>query len=86
MRLESKIAELIAIGASYTANCQPCIEYHVGKARQLGVGIHEIADAIEVGRMVRAGATSKMDTFVSTKNLASFAEPSEARTGCGCES
>ncbi|MBI2837235.1 MAG: carboxymuconolactone decarboxylase family protein [Acidobacteria bacterium] len=86
MRLESRTVELIAIGASYTANCQPCIEYHVGKARQLGVGIHEIADAIEVGRMVRAGATSKLDTFVSAKNLTALGEPSETRTGCGCES
>lgn len=86
MKLETRIVELIAIGASYTANCQPCIEYHVGKARQIGIDIHEIRDAIEVGKMVRAGATSKMDAFVSAHSLAALGERSEVRTGCGCES
>lgn len=86
MKLESRIVELIAIGASYTANCQPCIEYHVGKARQIGIDLHEIRDAIEVGKMVRAGSTSKMDAFVSAQTLAALGERPEVRTGCGCES
>ncbi len=36
MSLENRIKELIAIGASVTANCQPCLEYHVGKAKEAG--------------------------------------------------
>jgi AhpD family alkylhydroperoxidase len=32
MGMNDRIRELIAIGASITANCQPCLKYHVDKA------------------------------------------------------
>jgi AhpD family alkylhydroperoxidase len=35
--MDEKVKELIAIGASVSAHCQPCLTYHVGKARELGV-------------------------------------------------
>jgi AhpD family alkylhydroperoxidase len=66
MRLENRTTELIAIGASVTANCLSCLEYHVGKARESSVDEEEIAQAIEVARMVRRGATGKMDKLVET--------------------
>ncbi len=64
--MDVRIEELIAIGASITANCKPCLEYHVAKARENGVGDQEIAEAeaVAVGRMVRRGAASKMDQFI----------------------
>jgi len=64
--MDIKIKELIAIGASVTANCKPCIEYHVAKARENGANDQEIAEAIEVAKMVRKGAASKTDEFIST--------------------
>ncbi len=30
---DTNIKELIAIGASVSANCQTCVKYHIGKAR-----------------------------------------------------
>ncbi len=36
MELNEKIRELVAVGASITANCQPCLQLHVEKA--LGAG------------------------------------------------
>jgi len=35
MKIDERMKELIAIGASITANCQPCLEYHAGKALEL---------------------------------------------------
>lgn len=64
--MEVRIEELIAIGASVTANCKPCIEYHVAKARENGATDQEISDAITVGKMVRKGSASKMDEFIPT--------------------
>ena len=32
MNLDIRTRELIAIGASITANCQPCLQYHVSRA------------------------------------------------------
>ena len=64
--MDVKTKELIAIGASITANCKPCLEYHVAKAKENGANDQEIAEAVAVGKMVRKGAASKMDQFTST--------------------
>lgn len=64
--MDTRMKELIAIGASVTANCQPCLKYHVAKARENGVSEQEIKDAITTGRMVRKGAMSMMDELIPT--------------------
>ncbi len=64
--MDNRTKELIAIGASIAANCQPCLEYHLGKARENGANEKEINEAIAVGRIVRKGAAGKMDRFAST--------------------
>jgi len=63
--MDMRTKELIAIGASITANCQPCLEYHVTKARENGAEEKEIREAIAVGRTVRKGAAGKMDQYAS---------------------
>ena len=63
--IDDKVKELIAIGASVSANCQPCVKYHVDKARELAVDEDEIRQAIEVGKMVRKGAAGEMDKLIS---------------------
>ena len=62
--MDEKIKELIAIGCSVTANCHPCIKYHVGKARELALDEAAIEQAIYVGRMVRKGAADNMDKLL----------------------
>ena len=64
--MEVKVKELIAIGASVTANCKPCLEYHVAKAKENGATDEEIAEAIAIAKMVRKGAGAKMDEFIPT--------------------
>ncbi len=63
MELNEKVRELVAVGASITANCQPCLRFHVDKAIQSGADPEEVAAAIEVGKRVRKGASAKMDDF-----------------------
>ena len=46
----------------------------------------EIAEAIEVGKMVRQGAASKMDRFAASLNQALPSASGEADGGCGCGS
>ena len=62
--MDKKIKELIAIGASVSANCHPCIKFHVNKARKLNITNQEIQQAIEVGQMVRKGAAEQMDNLI----------------------
>lgn len=84
MKLDNRITELIAIGASVAVNCQPCLQYHIDKALDCGAGEHEIAEAIEAAKMVRKGAAAKMDKFAAGL---SRTEPSSAGApgeGCGC--
>ena len=82
MKLDYRIRELIAVGASVGANCHSCLEYHFGKAREQGVPDDEIAEAIEVGKLVRKGAQGKMDKLAI--DLLHETVGSEAPTGCGC--
>ncbi len=65
MKLDAKVQELIAVGASVTANCQPCLQYHSAKALEGGAGADEVAEAIEVGKTVRKGAAGKFDKFAA---------------------
>jgi len=62
--LDAGIKELIAVGASVSANCHPCIKYHTAKARELKIDEAEIRQAIDVGKMVRKGAAGEMDKLL----------------------
>jgi len=61
--MDEKTKELVAIGASVSAHCQPCVTCHVGKARELGIGEELILEAVSVGQMVEKGADSAMRDF-----------------------
>jgi AhpD family alkylhydroperoxidase len=61
--MDERTKELIAIGASVGAHCQPCLTYHVEKARELGIDDEEIRAAIETGHMVEKGAMTAMRKF-----------------------
>jgi AhpD family alkylhydroperoxidase len=61
--MDEKTKELIAVGASVGAHCQPCLTYHVAKAKELGIAEDEIREAIAVGHMVEKGAMAAMKQF-----------------------
>ncbi len=61
--MDEKTKELIAVGASVGAHCQPCLSYHVGKAKELGIDGAEIREAMAVGHMVEKGAMAAMKQF-----------------------
>ena len=83
--MNNRVKELIAIGASVTANCQPCLEYHVAKARENGAEEEEIKDAITVGKIVRKGAAGKMDQYASKMVKDTSATPDAAEKTDGCQ-
>lgn len=63
--MDEKTKELVAIGASVGAHCQPCLTYHVTKAKEMGIEAKEIHEAIAVGQMVEKGAMSAMKQFAA---------------------
>jgi AhpD family alkylhydroperoxidase len=84
MKLDAHTMRLIAVGASVSANCQPCLQINASKALEEGLSEQEIAEAIEIGRRVRQGAASKMDKFAADLNQAVPLAASAADGGCGC--
>lgn len=84
MKLDEKTMRLIAVGASITANCQPCLQISVTKALEEGISEQEITGAIEVGKIVRQGAASKMDQFMTSLNPTNAVVVSAADGRCVC--
>lgn len=86
MSLDNRTIALISVGTSIGANCQPCLQYSVSVAREMGISEEDIREAIDAGRFVRKGAANKMDKYVlelcSEAKAASMEK--EAECGCGC--
>ena len=47
------VDELVAVAAAVASNCEPCLEYHVGVARELGVADADVARAVQTARKVK---------------------------------
>jgi AhpD family alkylhydroperoxidase len=47
------MAEMVAIGASIAANCEPCLRHHVMKAKELGISRADMARAVELGAKIK---------------------------------
>ena len=58
--MNEKFRELVALGASVSAHCYPCLEFHLKEAERLGATGDEIQEAIRVGLAVMNGAGVKM--------------------------
>ncbi|WP_319402014.1 carboxymuconolactone decarboxylase family protein [uncultured Anaeromusa sp.] len=77
MAISEQVRSLISIGVSVGVNCQPCLQYHVEKAKENGIDESEILEAIATGKAVRKGAAYKMDEYIkeiSGKNTTRTAE------------
>jgi AhpD family alkylhydroperoxidase len=88
MKLDPRIRELIALGTAVGANCHSCLEYHLAKARELGIPEDELAEAIEAGKLVRKGAQGKMDKLALEllRETQPVGEAACASPDCGCGS
>jgi AhpD family alkylhydroperoxidase len=47
--LSTKTKELIAVGVSIQANCEPTIQQHIERAAEQGASFEESVEAIEIG-------------------------------------
>ena len=64
MAISEQVRSLISIGVSVGVNCQPCLQYHVAKAKENGIDESDILVAIATGKAVRKGAAYKMDEYI----------------------
>jgi len=52
-KLDRRIRELVAVGASIAGNCLPCLRYHLAEALKAGCTPEEISEAIELSKRVK---------------------------------
>jgi len=88
--MDERTKELIAIGASITAHCQPCLAWHVEKARELGIDEEAIREAIATGQMVEKGAMSAMRKYagevteqITAGSKSCCSEGKQSNSSCG---
>jgi len=70
--MDLKTKELIAIGTAVGVHCEPCLQYHLQKARAEGVNEDEILEAVRIGKQVERGSISnmqkKIDQLIEVKS------------------
>jgi AhpD family alkylhydroperoxidase len=82
--MDTQTKELIAIGASVTANCVPCLRYHLHQARQAGADDDQIETAVKIWRRVRKGAAENWDEEADAiLCLESSIDEAQESGGCG---
>ena len=80
--METKTKLLIAVGAAFNANCQPCLRNIIKKALDAGANKKEIAEAIGVSKLVRKTAMTQIDRFAS--GIAEIEVEEGSPNSCGC--
>jgi AhpD family alkylhydroperoxidase len=62
--MEPMTKELVAIAASVAARCQPCLEHHLRKARELGAAESDIKEAISLADRIGQVGGQRMLEYV----------------------
>jgi AhpD family alkylhydroperoxidase len=88
------VDELVAVGAAIASNCEPCLEYHVDRARKLGVGDAAIRRAVDTAirvkdtpaRHIEGLAESLLPSKKRSVLQVTSAVPANSKgsEGCGC--
>jgi AhpD family alkylhydroperoxidase len=64
--MDERTKELVAIGASFAARCQPCLRHHIAKAKEAGASAEDIRAAIDLGKKISAVGNDRMAEFADT--------------------
>jgi AhpD family alkylhydroperoxidase len=85
--LTPRDCELVALGAAMGSNCASCVEYHIPKAREVGLTDREIHAAITQADSIRQGPARKTLQAVLGLLPCAADDLGHAATdeGCGCE-
>jgi hypothetical protein len=81
--MEEKIKWLVAVGAAFNANCQPCLKTIIKTSLEAGASKKEIGEAIGVAKLVRRNASTFMDKFAAGMTEMDIGEES-GNADCGC--
>ncbi len=80
--METKTKMLIAVGAAFITQCQPCLKTIIMKSVESGADEKEIAEAIGVAKFIRKNALMQIDRFAS--GLTEIDTQGYTENSCGC--
>ena len=81
--LSKRDRELVALGAAVGSNCVPCVVFHIGAARKLGVSADEIREALTLADTVRQ-VPAKQVLSTAAAQLEEAVDPGSGHSGCSC--
>ncbi len=73
---------LVALGASAAANCRPCMDHHIARARKAALPESDVRVALEVGIKVSQGAQAKTRDYIGGLLEGSEAGGPKESTSC----
>ena len=79
--------EYVAMGAAIGSNCIPCIVYHIGESKKIGISDSQISEAISIADKVKKVPAEKIlgTAYAKLENLdAESAQKNDCLTAC-CE-
>jgi AhpD family alkylhydroperoxidase len=83
--MNESVKELVAIASAIAGNCEPCFRNHFDKARNLGVSMEDIREAVDLALAVKAMPHRKV-VETAERYLAAQPEPAAEGSDCGCGS
>ena len=82
-QLSLRDRELVALGAAIAANCIPCVEFHIPKARDAGISDTQLDEVLALADKVRRVPAKKVLAVAS--RLVNGAEAGAASTATCAE-
>ncbi|HDP98792.1 MAG TPA: carboxymuconolactone decarboxylase family protein [bacterium] len=61
--MNDHVKELVCISASVAGHCRPCFQYHFKKAREFGVPVEDIKQAIAIAKEISAAGDKHIVEF-----------------------
>lgn len=89
MIFDARTTTLIGLATAVSANCQPCLDIYMKKAKENGISDVEMKEAINIGKSVKKGAAVGMDNFVAGTTPAenpccAVSNPCAPQNPCSC--
>jgi alkylhydroperoxidase/carboxymuconolactone decarboxylase family protein YurZ len=82
--MDECMKQLIAVGASVAANCQPCLAHYISKTLELVIDMNAITQAVEVAKGIRKGSADNMDKYALNIIQKRFSMTSMETESCNC--
>jgi AhpD family alkylhydroperoxidase len=85
-QFSSQVRDLVGIGASVAANCEPCLEHHVHEAERHGISRADMNRAVALGARVKDAPHRKVLAAAERLTGASPAAGRASQDGSNCSS